>query len=236
MNGQATVMFLHPGKYHASFGECLMRLMLHDVYGPGRLISHNFGLIGKRCSSSGIVQGRNSGTRQFLDDSDAEWLLWIDSDMGFAENTLERLIAAADPTERPVVGALCFGVKKGDNIEWGGRRYYCEPTLYRKPDLAPILDYPRDELVEVGATGAACLLIHRSVLERIRDEWGDEWFDPVRSTTGDVFSEDLSFCIRLDRLGIPLYIHTGIKTMHDKDFVCFDEELFDQQQREAVTA
>ena len=235
MTAKACVMFLHPGTYHASFGECLLRLMLHDVYGKGRLISHDFGMVGKRCSSSGIVHGRNSGTKQFLDDSDAEWLFWIDSDMGFAEDTLERLIAAADPETRPVVGGLCFAVKKRENTQWGGRRYYCEPTLYRKPDLDVVLDYPRDELVEVGATGAACLLIHRSALERIRAEWGDVWFDHVPAVGGGFFSEDLSFCIRLDKLGIPLFVHTGVKTMHDKDFVCFDEETYDQQ-REAALA
>lgn len=235
MSGRACVMFLHPGTYHASFGECLMRLMIHDIYGKGRLISHDFGIIGKRTSSAGIVHGRNSGTAQFLDKSDAEWLLWIDSDMGYPETVLEDLIAAADPDERPAVGGLCFAVKKGDNTKWGGRRYYTEPTLYRKPDLAPILDYPRDQLVEVGATGAACLLVHRSALERIREEWGDVWFDHVPSVTGGFFSEDLSFCIRLDKLDIPLFVHTGVKTMHDKGYVCFDEELYDQQ-REVVTA
>lgn len=231
MTALATVMFLHPGHYEASFDECKTRMLLHDIYGNGRLITHDHGLIGKRCSSGGITAGRNAGTRQFLDESKAEWLLWLDSDMGFAEDTLERLIAAADPTERPAVGALCFAVKKDSNTEWGGRRYYAEPTLYMAPDLAPLFDYPRDEMVRVGATGAACLLVHRSALERIRTEWGDAWFDPVPSVTGGFFSEDLSFCIRLDKLDIPLFVHTGIKTMHDKGYVCFDEEHYDRQRK-----
>lgn len=224
------VAFLHPGDVKSTFAECLMRLMLHDVYGKGRLISHDHGIVGKRCASAGIVAGRNGAVQTMLG-SQADWLLFIDSDMAFAEDTLERLIAVADPVDRPVVGALAFAVKKSGSSSFGGQRYACEPTLYRAPDLAVIHDYPRNQLVKVGATGAACILAHRSALERIQAEWGDTWFDHIPAVNGGSFSEDLSFCIRLDKLDIPLYVHTGIKTSHDKGVVCFDEELYDQQRR-----
>lgn len=224
------VSFLHPGQVQSTFAECLMRLMLHDVYGKGRLISHDHGIIGKRCSSAGIVAGRNGAVKTMLASS-ADWLLFIDSDMAFAEDTLEQLLAVADPDERPVVGALAFAVKKSGESSFGGQRYACEPTLYAAPDLAVMHDYPRNQLVKVGATGAACILSHRSALEKIRDEWDETWFNHVPAIGGGFFSEDLSYCIRLDKLGIPLFVHTGVKTAHDKGVVCFDEEYYDQQRR-----
>lgn len=228
MSDKACVAFLHPGQIETSFFESLFRLALHDIYGKGRLISHDKGFIAKRCSSAGIVAGRNGAVKTMLA-SDADWLLFIDSDMIFAEDTLERLIAVADPDERPVVGGLAFAVKKSGDAPLGGRRYRCEPTLYRVPDLGVIHDYPKNQLVRVGGTGAACLLSHRSALEKVRDEYGETWFDHVPAVGGGFFSEDLSYCIRLDKLDIPLHVHTGVKTSHDKGVVCFDEELYEQQ-------
>jgi GT2 family glycosyltransferase len=230
---KVSVVFLHPGEVKTTFFESFTRMLINDIYGAGRIISHNHGMIGKRCSAGGLVDGRNGGTRQMLE-SEADWLLFIDADMVFGQTLLEDLLAAADPDERPVVGALCFATRKDRAGPLGVTRFKCEPTMYRAPDLAVMDEYPDNEMVRVGATGGACLLIHRSALETVREEFGDHWFDPVPITVGGFFSEDLSFCIRLDKLEIPLYVHTGIKTAHDKGFVFYDEETYLRQRTEAV--
>lgn len=207
-----------------------MRMLVHDLSGAQRVVSSKLGFYAKQCSSGALVEGRNSVVRQFLDQDTADWLLFVDADMVFHPDTLERLIAAADPVERPVVGGLCFAVKEAEPSEFGVRRFRCEPTLYGAPDLAVMSDYPRDELVRVGATGAACILSHRSALETLRGEYGDGWFDKVPHVDGGTFSEDFSYCIRLDRCDIPIHVHTGIKTGHDKGVVVFDEAFYDQQE------
>jgi hypothetical protein len=91
-----------------------------------------------------------------------------------------------------------------------------------------IVDYPRDALLPVSGTGAACLLIHRSALETLRTHGGDHWFDHVTHPGGTVFSEDLSFCIRLAAADIPLYVDTSVRTTHDKHGVFLDEDEFDR--------
>ena len=83
---------------------------------------------------------------------------------------------------------------------------------------------------EVSATGGAIVLIHRTVIEDIRTQFGDVWYDPITHPSGVIFSEDLSFCIRVAALDLPLYVHTGVKTTHDKDGVFLDEEFFDLQE------
>ena len=236
--GLVSVGFLHPGHYAACFAESLQDLMFVDMTGNQRVISHAFGKMGKSCGSGGIVAGRNQLAKVMCDESPAEWLFMVDSDMGFAPDTLERLIAAADPIERPVVGGLCFAHKTDGKAEFYGVRYRACPTLYDFVDLpdkvgfAPRLDYPRNELVAVSATGGACVLIHRTVLESVRAKYGDVWFDAITHPKGPtVFSEDLSFCIRVAGCGFPLYVHTGIKTTHDKGGVFLDEAFYDDQQR-----
>jgi GT2 family glycosyltransferase len=234
--GAVTVGFLHPGYYQACFAESLKELLFFDATGAQRIVSHDFGQLGKNCGSGGIVDGRNQLARVMCDESQAEWLFMVDSDMGFAPDTVERLIAAADPILRPVVGGLAFAQKTDGKASFGGIRYRCQPTIYRwydqddKVGVVPQFDYPRDQLVECAATGGACLLIHRTVFEKIRTRYGDNWFTPVTHPKGTTFSEDLSFCIRVAGADLPLFVHTGVRTTHDKGSVFLDEEYFDRQQ------
>lgn len=236
-SGLVTVGYLHPGHLAACFAQSLQDLLLHDITNHQRIVSHPFGQFSKECGSGGIVAGRNQLAKLMCDDSPAEWLFMVDSDMGFAGDTVERLIEVADPVERPVVGGLAFAHKTDGRGSFYGVKYLAQPTLYSfvetadKVGVVPSFDYPRDELVPVDATGGACMLIHRTALEAVRERYGDSWFDTIKLPKGDVtFSEDLSFCLRLQLCDIPLFVHTGIKTTHDKGGVFLDEEFFDRQQ------
>jgi hypothetical protein len=233
---KVSIGFIHPGHYSACFAESLSDLLLFDLSGPQRT-AHDHGKIGKECGSGGIVDGRNLLAKTMLDESAADWLFMVDSDMGFAPDILERLIDAADPDTRPVVGGLAFAHKTDGRGEFFGIRYRAQPTLYTfvetadKVGVVPTFDYPRDELVAVDATGGACVLVHRSVFVEVRDRYGDVWFDPVTVPKGPTkFSEDLSFFLRLGFCRIPVHVHTGIKTTHDKGGVFLDEEFYDRQQ------
>ena len=241
--GTVSVAFLHPGHYAACFAESLQNVLFYDLFGPdgdggaNRVVPHGMKM-GKQVGANSIVAGRNALTKAFLEETDTELLWWIDSDMGFDDAILEELIAVADPDERPVVGALCFALKTAGKGPSYAVRYRMTPTLYEwverddEVGFASIEDYPRDQLVEVSATGAACLLIHRTVAERVRERHGDNWFTPVtHPTNSTTFGEDLSFSVRLASLDVPIHVHTGIKTTHDKGSGFLDEETFDRQRQ-----
>lgn len=234
------VGFLHPGHYAACFAESMSTLLFHDATGNQRIVSHPHGQMGKECGSNGIVAGRNQLARVVVDESEAEWLFMIDSDMGFAPDTVEQLIASADPVERPVVGALAFAHKADGRSDFYGIRYRACPTVYdgmmETPDghmgFHAVLDYPRNQIMAVAATGAACILIHRNALVAVRDKFGgDVWFDPFTHPKGPTtFSEDLSFSIRCAIANVPLHVDTSVKTTHDKGGVFLDEAYYDRQQ------
>ena len=243
MTALVSVGFLHPGHYSACFAESLSDLITADLLGEQRIVSHPFGKMGKECGANGIVSGRNALARAVVDESEADWLFMVDSDMGFAADTVERLIAVADPVERPVVGALCFAMKSDGKGPMFARRYRMVPTIYdlRETDtevgFVSRMGYQRDTFQECAATGAACTLIHRTVLEQVRDKYGPVWFDPITHPKGSTtFGEDLSFCVRVAALGHPLWVDSSVKTTHDKGFVFLDEETFDIQQRGGAPA
>lgn len=163
----------------------------------------------------GVISGpavalmRNKVCARVLYETDAQWLLFIDTDMKFEPDLLDRLLKAAHPFLRPVVGGLCFAADT-----FGGQ---IKPTLYTGDGPGDVLwDYPRDQLIKIPETGAACLLIHRSVLDKLAGHYTPmPWFaDELQN--GKQVSEDRVFCRRLKEVGIPLHVHTGVKLGHSK--------------------
>ena len=193
--------YLHPGMVaHSFMASVLQTLMLH----PGLTIWPI------RSGPLAIPESRNFAVGQLLD-SDLDWLWFADADMGFAPTMLGNLLAVADPAERPVVTAPAMTVIDSDVSDgMGGVQQLIHPNLYVSDgnDFQALpLPLPEDALLQVDGCGAAMLLIHRSVLEKL----GPACFDRL-----DGLGEDLSFCTRLAQAGFPLHAHTGLKTTHYK--------------------
>lgn len=249
-SGTVVVGFLDGGTWSACFGLSYRDLLLWDMLGSNRIIREGGKELRQVCGTGGIVAGRNRVAADFLDNTDGEWLWFVDTDMGFAQDTVDRLISYADRNTSPVVGALCFKQTRQAKGDHFAERYLIQPTLYEYVELEtevgfrPMMSYPRDQLVRVAATGAACILIHRRVLEKVRAANGDTWFTEIVHPTGlhgkpRTFGEDMSFCVRCQALDIPVKVATQVKTTHDKGGVFLDEDTFDRQQdaaREPVPA
>lgn len=242
--GSVVVGYLDGGQWSACFGLSYRDMLLHDQASTGRIVRPGGKELRQLTGSGGIPTSRNRVTRAFLDETDGEWLFMVDTDMGFAADTAERLVAAADPVGRPVVGALCFALtrdRRTGRPPLYAERSLIQPTVYEWHDgdevgFVPDIEYPRDQLVQAAGTGAACLLLHRDALAKVRAYvGGDAWWDPITHPTGGpngtprTFSEDLSFCLRLAGAGIPLHVDTSVKTTHEKGGLFLDEETFDQQ-------
>src|SRR6185312_15899992 len=140
---------------------------------------------------------RNEVVRKFLTTSNP-WLWFVDSDMTFAPDTLDRLLAAAS-VSRPIMAALAFS-RMGDSGT--------VPVWFRRDgggDYGCVRDFEESPL-RLDAVGMACCLIHRSVFERIQEVYGDDdftWYGRDQVTLGGKrqrLGEDFTFCYRCARL------------------------------------
>lgn len=223
MTGEVVAAWVHPTEVDASFMHSMLTLVGAELLGQRRLERW----MPVRCGSGGLIAARNDVAATFLAMDDAEWLWWVDTDMGFAPDALDTLLAVADPHERPIVGGLCFAQMERETDGMGGYRSEVVPALYQWHDgsdgrsgFVAWRNYPRDTLAEVAGTGSAFVLIHRSVFTRIADDeqfaaghWYDRMLNPL---TGQLLGEDLSFCARARMVGIPVHVHTGVRTTHRK--------------------
>jgi len=235
-------------EWAACFGLSWTGLMLRDQATSNRIIRENGQYVRKVSGTMGVAAARSEIAAYFLEHTDAEWLFMVDSDMGFAEDTVDRLVESAERNSVPVIGALCFAQKMDTDLAPGqfhATRYRIQPTLYtylERPNgergFQSITKYRRDAFQHVAGTGAACILIHREALEAVGPEPFMPVTDPLAGGNGTprTFSEDLSFCIRVQAAGLEMGVDTGIKTTHYKGGLFLDETTFAMQQETLIQA
>src|SRR5207344_1894967 len=233
MAGAVTVAYVHEKQTATSFHHCMISMIGWDLAHEGRIIRG--GYKAWTCGTDGLTDSRNKLVAAWMAEHQSDWLFWVDTDMGFHPDTLDRLFAAADPQLRPVVGALCFTQREEESDGMGGWRCRATPTVFDwtvlddgQMGFSVRWDYPPDTVTRCAGTGSACVLIHRSVFERIDAKFG-AWYDRVPNPTmGQVLSEDLSLCLRAGALDIPVHVHTGVKTTHQKTLWLAEDDYFGQ--------
>ena len=218
-HGQVVIAYIHSGSLSSYFTESLIATLLLDGQRKRKIV----GLL-QEWSSANISAARNLLTQRFLDDYQAEWLLWVDSDMQFGADALDALLASADPDSAPIVGGLCFGMMQG--------RLF--PTIYMlaeddegKARTVRVGQYPADALVKVAGTGAAFLLIHRTALDTIRGRGFNPTFPFFQETEmhGQPVGEDVTFCLRALACNLPIHVNTAVKVGHHKSNL-LTEDMF----------
>lgn len=216
------IAYIHPGSVSSYFTESLLAALFWDRSHRRRIAN-----IYQEWSSANVSSSRNIVTQRFLDRDDADWLLWIDADMQFDPRDIDVALDAADAKDRPIIGGLCFGMANGSLF----------PTIYQFAELdgalttVRIREYERGGLVRCAATGAAWLLIHRSVLEAMKTREFNAafpWFQETQNGDQPV-GEDITFCLRAGICGFPIFVHTGIRVGHHKSML-LTEQMFDAEQ------
>lgn len=168
-----------------------------------------------------LSRQRNEIVRHFLDDTSTDWLFMIDSDETITPQAFDKLVKAAHSTERPVIAGLYFGTWPGNLLPQP------IPHIYRDADdgisAYPVTDYPEDSLIEIDRAGTGALLVHRSVLEAIREQASEHegrdwcWFRDM-PVGGLWLGEDMYFCRRIRSLGFKIHAHTGAILQHRRRY------------------
>jgi hypothetical protein len=214
--GTVCAAYIHPGEVRGEFAASL--------FVSAKEIPELMGLA-VRQSGPRVAAARNRIVREFLL-TKFEWLLFIDSDMDWTPQHVRYLLETADAAERPVVGGLCFADQMGQLF----------PTIYQLDEEGSYhvaLDYPMDKAFPVDGTGAAFILIHRRVLERLEQKHSEPtpWFaDSI--VNGEERGEDLTFCQRVRDLGYPIYLDARAKIGHTKQRRLTEEEWINQKEHQ----
>lgn len=142
-----------------------------------------------------LADGRNEAVRDVLE-SGCTHVLFIDSDMRFPPNLLERLLS----WDAPVVAANCAKRRRptaptARTVNFDGDEAV---TLWPDPD--------EHGLKQVHSVGTGIMLIHRDVFDVIGEPWFSyQWRPEQKKHVG----EDIWFCSRCHEVGIPIFVDQG---------------------------
>jgi hypothetical protein len=132
-----------------------------------------------------------------------------------SNESFKSLVKSADSTTAPIVSGLCFifvhtEITPAIQVEKNGVFEFFH-------------DYPKDQVFEVDAAGMGCLLVHRSVLEKLYKSvgiWVDDFPTPSSWVTDDVF-----FSKHVKDLGYKIFVDSKATTDHIKKVV-LSESLY----------
>jgi GT2 family glycosyltransferase len=175
-----------------------------------------------RSGANNVKYSWNKVVKDFLE-SDSDYLFSCHNDVVFLPDTLPRLMS----WNLPLVSALVFHrqspqlphIWSGENHErpyWQNITETREWFVNRLSDIQPgahiIEPRPDDALTEVDFTSTSCTLIHRSVLEAMREEVKDQWFVWDDDYAGG--GEDRNFFEHAKLAGYQAYVDRSVIVGH----------------------
>jgi len=124
-------------------------------------------------------------------------IIFMDVDHIYHPRTITSLLAR----KLPIVSALTF------------RRYPPFDSLMLRGDVngyLPVDDWEDGELVEVDATGAACMMYDMDIFRKMPYPW----FKFRRTEKGESIGEDIGFCQDLKAAGYRIFVDTSVPSDH----------------------
>jgi len=142
-----------------------------------------------------IYDARNKLAKQAIK-MQADYTMWLDSDMIFKPDTMVRLLAH----DAPIVSGAYFRRSPPYHLVAFDK---CDAETREWTDL-PL----PTETVKCGGVGFGCVLVRTDVLFEVAAKY-KTWFEPMNG-----FGEDLSFCYRARECGFDILLDPTITCGH----------------------
>lgn len=152
-----------------------------------------------------VYNARNNLARQAIK-AEADYVLWLDSDMVFAPDLLQRMLKVSQENNIDFLTGLCFR-----------RKPPYTPCLFDKLEkregdkgasYTAIVSVP-DGRFKVGGCGFAGVLMTTDVILSVSAKFGGRMFDPLPG-----FGEDVAFCWRARQCGYDIWCDSEIELGH----------------------
>ena len=170
------------------------------------------------------VQGNQIGRQRqvafdhWADKVKTDWILWVDSDIVLTLDVIAKLWKTADKNLRPVVSGVYFISKENE-----GTLMKPYPVLFNDVSefqIQYVHPLPDNEVIKVDCAGFGLVLMHKSIIQKMRDKFpGESMFLETGGSSDDEFiGEDITFFRKLKAAGVPVVAVTSALVKHMKRF------------------
>jgi GT2 family glycosyltransferase len=206
-----TIAWCDNGMVDGKFAEGLMYTV---ITGPQ---------VGMHIDNAMRVQGNQIGRQRqiafdkWADDVKTDWILWVDSDIHLTTDVLKKVWDAADKFHRPIVSGVYFISKENEGSVM--RPFPCIFKNISEFEIQYIHPLPVNQLVEVDSAGMGFVLMHKSIVPKLREKFPNQSMFAEKEGLNDEFiGEDIVFFRKVREAGIPVHAHTGALVKHMKRF------------------
>lgn len=156
--------------------------------------------------SGSLVYDARNKLAGYAIENEFDYILWLDSDIVFQPDTLEKMMSILDDHEEiDILSGLYF--RRGQPFT---------PVAFDKLEINENNECDYEDmheipegLSEIAGCGFGCVLMRTECLFDIAAKYGGTWFTPL----GNV-GEDCSFCIRARNEGYKIYMEPSIELGH----------------------
>ena len=205
-----------------------------------RVFGFHSDLVGKTpmriTSGPRIDDARKAMTDVFLEHSEREWLVMVDSDSAFHVEDFKAFLDRLSP-RFPIVSGSIWMVNQSSGETFSPHQVRNEDGQFEKWDPFNEDGSPKTGYHPIAIGGGACLAVHRDVflkMQELEDESEDEennhfpranaWWSHlqvgVQQENGSIraieVGEDYSFCLRAEAMGIPVVVDADLVVAHSK--------------------
>ena len=158
--------------------------------------------------------------------TEADYVLWLDSDMVFEPDLLERLMKTLTENDLDIVTGLYFR-----RVPPYSPVLFKDLTLIRDTffEWSEFKEVPSD-LFEVAGCGFGCVLMKTDAFFDVQSKFGN-MFAPIGNT-----GEDLAFCWRARECGYKVWCdptiicgHVGYVISDDKFYLAYQQKQLEEQ-------
>lgn len=153
--------------------------------------------------------------KPFNGELDYDWIVWLDSDQVWDPEDLAQLLT--DPTHKVVTGMVLMN----DNIHYNISTVDESKRDKRRWLTRDDVDFNGD-CFTTPECGMGFMVVQRGVFEQLEYPW----FFPTEHDDGDMRwfeAEDGSFCNRVTKLGIDIWVDPKVQVGHEKVRVLYGD-------------
>jgi GT2 family glycosyltransferase len=177
-----------------------------------------------RVAGNQIGRQRQALFDYWADNIKSDWILWVDSDIVVDIHIVAQLMEAADAKERPIVSGVYFISKESEGTL--GNPMPALFTEVNETTIRHLHPLPKDALVQIDSAGMGLVLMHKSIVPKLREVFPNQSLFAEIENLGDKYiGEDIVFFQKVKKAGIPVFAWTGALVKHMKRF-SFDVDYY----------
>jgi hypothetical protein len=216
--GTVTIAWCDNGMVDGKFAEGMVALAL-QAPANNIQITHS-----ARVAGNQIGRQRQALFDYWADQIKSDWILWVDSDIVVDIHKVAELFEAAHPVDRPIVSGVYFISKQAEGTL--GNPFPALFTEVNETSIRHVHPLPQDELIKIDSAGMGFVLMHKSIIPKLREAFPNQSLFAEIENLGDKYvGEDIVFFQKVKKAGIPVYAWTGALVRHMKRF-SFDMDYY----------